>query len=54
LQAPQANAQTKACKRASTFANRERISKFFLPRFKKIKNATHYPTQTEKKNEVVI
>jgi len=49
LQAAQGNAQTKACKRASTIATRERISKFFLPRFKKIKNATHHPTQTDKK-----
>jgi len=48
LQAEQGNAQTKACKRASTFATQERISKFFLPRFKKIKNATHNPTQSDK------
>lgn len=48
---PQVNAQTQAFKRSSTFATQERISKFFLLRFKKIKNATYNPTPTDKKSK---
>jgi hypothetical protein len=37
LQFPQANAQTKNCKRASTLPTQLRISKYFFQRFKKNK-----------------
>jgi hypothetical protein len=37
LQAPQANTQTKACKRASTLATQEEFQNFFSPALKKIK-----------------
>ena len=51
LQAAQAQAQTKACKRASTFATRERISRFFLPRFKKNKKNNAQPDTDRQKSE---
>jgi hypothetical protein len=48
LQAAQAIAQSKACKRASTFPRQRRISKFFPNAFKKIKHPTHSPTRQRK------
>lgn len=51
LQAAQAQAQTKACKRASTFATRERISRFFLPRFKKNKKNNAPPDTDRQKSK---
>jgi hypothetical protein len=53
-QAPQAQAQTKACQRVCLPQPRENF-KIFLPLFKeKLKHANTQATQTEKKNEVVI
>lgn len=46
MQAAQAKAQSKACKRASTFPTQRRISNFFPTLFKK--NKTH---DTEPDNE---
>jgi hypothetical protein len=51
LQAAQSNAQTQACKRASTFATRERISKFFLPRLKKNKKRNAQPDTDRQKRK---
>jgi len=49
LQFAQANAQPKIAKELPPLPPKRRISKFFLPRIKKIKNATHNPTHADKK-----
>jgi len=49
LQFAQANAQTKNCKRASTFATQKRISKYFSNPFKK--NKTRKPTDQHDKEK---
>jgi hypothetical protein len=50
LQFAQANAKTKNCKRASTFATQRRISKFFSHALKKIKTRNR-TDQHDKEND---
>ncbi len=54
MQAAQANALTKACKRASTFPTQRRISKFFPNAFKKIKHPTHNPTMDTNSTQTMV